>query len=47
MLDFSDEAAGINIGEYLVPRLYAAAVITGETVYELLFESFRELFVRL
>jgi len=47
VLDLSDEAAETDIGWYLVPRLYAAAVIVGETIYEFLFESLRELLVRL
>ncbi len=47
VLDLSDEAAEIDIGGYLVPRLYAAVMVVGETVYKLLSESFKELFTRL
>ena len=47
VFDFSDEVVEINIGGYLVPRLYVVVVVTGETVYELLSESLKELFVRL
>ncbi len=47
MLDFSDETAGIDIDGYLISRLYVAVMITGETVYKLLFKSFKELFTRL
>ncbi len=47
VLDLSDEAAKINTGGYLVPRLYAAAVIIDETAYKLPSESFKELLTRL
>ncbi len=47
IFDLSDEAVGIDIGGYLVSRLYAAVVVAGETVYKFLFESFRELFTKL
>ena len=47
VLDFSDKVIRINTGGYLVSRLYAVVVVAGETVYELLFESLRELFTRL
>ena len=47
MLDLSDEVIKINIDGYLVPRLYAAVIVAGETIYKLLFESLRELFARL
>ncbi len=47
VLDFSDKVIRINTGGYLVSRLYVAAVVVGETVYELLFESLKELFARL
>ncbi len=47
VFDLSDEIIGINIGGYLVSRLYAAVVIVGETVYKLPSKSLKELFVRL
>ncbi len=47
MLDLNDEVIKTNIDKYLVPRLYAAAVVVGETVYELLFKLFRELLIKL
>ena len=47
VLDLNDEAVEINIDRYLVSRLYAAVVITGETVYKLPSESLKKLFVRL
>ncbi len=47
VLDLSDEAAGIDIGEYLVSRLYAAVMTVGETVYEFPSESLKELLTRL
>ncbi len=47
VLNFSDEVAGIDTGGYLVPRLYVAAVIIGETVYEFPSESLKKLFVKL
>ena len=47
MLDLNDEAAKINIGGYLISRLYAAVMIIGEMVYKLPSESLKELFVRL
>ncbi len=47
VLDFSDEVIKINIGEYLIPRLYVAAVIVDETVYKFPFESFKKLIARL
>ncbi len=47
MLDLSDETIKINIGGYLVLRLYAAVVIIDEMVYKLPSESFKELFIKL
>ncbi len=47
VLDLSDEVIKINTGGYLVPRLYVAAVVIGETVYKLPSESFKELFIKL
>ena len=47
MLDLSDETIKINIGGYLVSRLYAAVIIVGETVYKLPSESFKKLLIRL
>ncbi len=47
VLDLNDEAAEINTGGYLVPRLYAAVVTISETIYKLSSESFKELFTRL
>ncbi len=47
MLDLNDEATKTDINKYLVPRLYAAAVAADETIYKLLSESFRKLFIRL
>ncbi len=47
VLDLSDEAVEINTGGYLVPRLYAAVMVVGETVYEFFFESLKELFIKL
>jgi len=47
ILDLNDEAAETNTDGYLVPRLYAAVIAAGETVYKLPSESLRELFTRL
>jgi len=47
VLDFSDEVVGIDIGRYLVSRLYVVAVTVGETVYKFPSESLKKLFVRL
>ncbi len=47
ILDFSDEVTKINIGGYLIPRLYAAVMVIGETVYKLPSESFKKLFAKL
>ena len=47
ILDLSDEATKINIGGYLVPRLYVIVVVIGETIYELPSESFKKLLTRL
>ncbi len=47
MLDLSDEAAEIDINEYLIPRLYVAAVIVGEIIYKFLSESLKKLFIKL
>ncbi len=47
VLDFNDEAVRIDIDGYLVPRLYAAAVVINEIIYKLLSELFKELFIRL
>ncbi len=47
VFDLSDKTAGTDIGGYLVPRLYAAVVAVGETVYEFLFESLKKLLARL
>ncbi len=47
VFDFSDEVAEIDIGGYFVSRLYVIVMVSGETVYELLSELFRELFTRL
>ena len=47
MLDFGDEAVGIDIGGYLVPRLYAAVITTNKTTYELPSESLKKLLTRL
>ena len=47
VLDFNDEAVRIDIDGYLVPYLYVAAVIAGETIYKFLFESLKELFTKL
>ena len=47
MLDFNDEVVEIDIGRYLVSRLYVIVIIIGEMVYKLLFESFKKLLTRL
>ena len=47
VLDLNDEAAETDTGGYLVPRLYAAAMIVGETIYKLPSESFKELLTKL
>ncbi len=47
IFDFNDETVKINTDGYLVPRLYVVIVVIDETVYKFLFESFKELFVRL
>ncbi len=47
ILDLSDEVTKTDIDGYLVPRLYVAVIIIGETVYKLLFESLKELLARL
>ncbi len=47
VLDLSDEATKINISRYLVPRLYAAAIIIDEITYKLPFESLKKLFIKL
>ncbi len=47
VLDLSDEAAGIDIDGYLVPRLYVAAIIIDKTAYKLSSESFKELLAKL
>ena len=47
MFDLSDEAVETNTDRYLVSRLYAAVIITGEMIYKLLSESFKELFTKL
>ena len=47
MLDLSDETTKIDIGGYLVPRLYVAAVVIGEIIYKFFSESLKELFVKL
>jgi len=47
VLDFSDEVVEINIGGYLVPRLYVVVVVISEIVYKLLSESFKKLFIKL
>ncbi len=47
MLDLSDETTKINIDEYLVLRLYAAVVVTDETIYKLPFKLLKKLFIRL
>ena len=47
ILDLSDETTKINIDKYLVPRLYAAVMITDETIYKLPSKSFKKLLARL
>ncbi len=47
VLDFSNEIIKIDTGGYLVPRLYAAAIAAGETIYKLLSESLKELLTKL
>ena len=47
MLDLSNKVVEIDTGGYLVLRLYAAVIITGETIYELFSKSFKKLLTRL
>ena len=47
IFNLNDKVIKINIGGYLVPRLYAAAVVINEIIYKLLSELFKELFIRL
>ncbi len=47
IFNLNDKVIKINIGGYLVPHLYVAAVVADETVYEFLSESFKKLFARL
>ncbi len=47
MLDLSDETAETDTDGYLVPRLYATVMTTGETVYKLPSESLKELLTKL
>ena len=47
ILDLSDEVIKINTDEYLVPRLYAAAIIIDETVYKFPSESLKKLLTKL
>jgi len=47
ILDLSDEVIEINTGGYLVSRLYAAAIVVGETTYKLSSESLKKLLTRL
>ena len=47
VLDLNDEAAEINTGGYLVPRLYAAVVTISETIYKLLSKSLKKLLTKL
>jgi len=47
VLDLSGEVAEIDVGGYLVLRLYVVVVAVGETVYKLPFESFKKLSIRL
>ncbi len=47
MLDLSDEIIKTNISRYLVSRLYAIAITTGETIYKLPSESLKKLLAKL
>ncbi len=47
ILDLSNETTKINIDKYLVPRLYATAIIIDETTYKLPSKSLKKLFTRL
>ncbi len=47
IFDFNDEIAEINIGGYLVPRLYVIVIIVDETIYKFPSELFKELFIKL
>ncbi len=47
ILDLNDEAIKINTDKYLVPRLYITVIVVDETVYKLLFESLKKLFIKL
>ncbi len=47
VFDFSDEAAGIDISEYLVLYLYVIVMVVDKITYKLPSESLKELFIRL